>query len=194
MLCFDEENLPIPVPPPTRGIRPPWAGPPSNVLPAPFGALLLQARSEMAVLAVYGAHACAEGFGVEVLAKWQQSTQPEPVRQGPHFASRGGPNALRFVIRFADGREAIADNRPGHPADPGRQLPRISFRSGQGSDSEWEHRMWVWPLPPPGPLTILCEWPAMAIPETTAVLDASVILDAAAGAATLWTSGGDSPP
>ncbi len=47
MLFFDEENLPIPVPAPTRGTSPPWAGPPPNVLPAPFGALLLQARSDL---------------------------------------------------------------------------------------------------------------------------------------------------
>ena len=37
----------------------------------------------------------------------------------------------------------------------------------------------MWPLPPPGPLTLVCEWPAMQLPLTCSELDAQTILDAA---------------
>jgi hypothetical protein len=43
-------------------------------------------------------------------------------------------------------------------------------------------RYWVWPLPPPGPLTFVVEWPAHGIAESRAELDTQPILDAAARA------------
>jgi hypothetical protein len=45
---------------------------------------------------------------------------------------------------------------------------------------------WVWPLPPPGPFTFVCEWPARAIAESGAEIDAGSILEAAGRAVTFW--------
>src|SRR5256885_6760927 len=52
-------------------------------------------------------------------------------------------------------------------------------------------RYWVWPLPPPGPVAFVCEWPAFGIPESRAELHARLILDAAARAVELWPEDGD---
>jgi hypothetical protein len=46
--------------------------------------------------------------------------------------------------------------------------------------------MWVWPLPPRGPLALVCEWPEKKIGLTRSEIDADVIVDAAKGAQVLW--------
>jgi hypothetical protein len=40
----------------------------------------------------------------------------------------------------------------------------------------------MWPLPPPGPLSFVCEWPAAGIPLTRAQIDAQALIDASARA------------
>jgi hypothetical protein len=49
---------------------------------------------------------------------------------------------------------------------------------------------WVWPLPPPGPVTFVCAWPRWEIPESRTDLDAGPILEAAARATDLWPEDG----
>ena len=191
MSFFDEEHLPASAPVARRGARPPWAGPPDNVLPAPFGDRLLVGRSEQAVIAVFGAQACATGFGVEIFAKWRKPGRPEAVRYGFSFDSRPGSDPLRFEIHFADGRVAGGSDRAWDLADPDPGVPRLSPQHGAGSNREWVQRLWVWPLPPPGPVTFVCAWPALEIPETKAVVDAGAILKAAAGATALWPDDGE---
>jgi hypothetical protein len=45
---------------------------------------------------------------------------------------------------------------------------------------------WVWPLPPPGRLDVVCEWPARGITKTTAELDVNIILGTAQRAITVF--------
>jgi hypothetical protein len=45
---------------------------------------------------------------------------------------------------------------------------------------------WVWPLPPAGSLTVVCEWPAYGIALTRSEFDAGMLLDAAAQVEQLW--------
>ena len=47
-------------------------------------------------------------------------------------------------------------------------------------------RVGVWPLPPPGPVSFVCELPARGIPESRVEVDAQLILDAAGRAIRLW--------
>ena len=62
---------------------------------------------------------------------------------------------------------------------------------GGGGGRRYDMRYWVWPLPPPGPVAFVCEWPAFGIPESRAELDARLILDAAARAVESWPEDGD---
>lgn len=61
---------------------------------------------------------------------------------------------------------------------------RAEGERGGPRSSFW--RWWAWPLPPPGPLEFVCEWPPFGIPETRAGLDGQLILDAAARSIRLW--------
>jgi hypothetical protein len=51
--------------------------------------------------------------------------------------------------------------------------------------------MWVWPLPPAGPLTFVCEWPAAGIEFTRTEVDAQPLLDAATQAQQIFERSAD---
>jgi hypothetical protein len=95
---------------------------------------------------------------------------------------------LRMEVRFADGR--AADNDP-------RRWPRLSgdeapdppllYQSSYGSEGG---HVWLWGLPPPGPLIFACHWPTQQSPPSQAQLDAGLLLAAAQRAQTLWPDEG----
>jgi hypothetical protein len=96
---------------------------------------------------------------------------------------------LRLEVRFADGRRA--DNGPGPWPRPDEQPPDppLLYQSTSGPDGG---HVWLWGLPPPGPLAFACQWPAQQLPPSEAVVDAGLVLDAAARATSLWPD--PSPP
>jgi hypothetical protein len=91
---------------------------------------------------------------------------------------------LRLEVRFADGRAADNDPRrwPRTSGDEVSDPPRL-YQSTSGPDGG---HVWLWGLPPPGPLTFACEWPAQQLPPSQVELDAGLVLEAAARATSLW--------
>ena len=75
---------------------------------------------------------------------------------------------LRFGMQFADGSKVtnLPGPLPGPPRGGGEPPPGpvLQQSGGSGGDREWRQDYWVWPLPPPGPLTLACEWPGAGIP------------------------------
>jgi hypothetical protein len=55
-----------------------------------------------------------------------------------------------------------------------------------GTTISWQHSLWLWPLPPPGRLTVYCEWPVARIGLTRTELDTAPLLAAAPNAVRLW--------
>jgi hypothetical protein len=51
-----------------------------------------------------------------------------------------------------------------------------------GGGGRWSYKFWVSPLPPEGPVTFVCEWPAFDIEETYRELEGRRFIDAAANA------------
>ena len=98
------------------------------------------------------------------------------------------PEVLLIGLQFSDGTKLT--NLPWqhhHPPGTGTpDRPVMLHSTGSSDDRSCLHRFWVWPLPPPGTLTFVCEWPHFQIGETRATIDAQVIIDAAARAVPLW--------
>jgi hypothetical protein len=106
--------------------------------------------------------------------------------------------SLDVSVRFADGRgtKRSPDDRElssyyrafaaGYdpPLPPG---PVMGSSGGTGGLSSWDLRYWIWPLPPDGPVTITCEWPAGGVPDGSAELDGSAIRRAGESSQRLWT-------
>jgi hypothetical protein len=97
------------------------------------------------------------------------------------------PEFLRLGVQFADGDVATNLGRPSFPSPDSEPTgPVLLSDGGGGGGRRYDMRYWLWPLPPPGPVSFVCEWPARGIPESRAELDAQLILRAAERAIHLW--------
>jgi hypothetical protein len=109
----------------------------------------------------------------------------------PHHLHSGAsaaipPELLRLGVQFADGSKAT-NTRGFHPERQPPAHPVMHSSGGGGGGGSWRETQWVWPLPPPGPVVLVCEWPAMDIPLTRTELDAQAILVAAARAQVVFS-------
>lgn len=187
-------------------MRPPWAGPPENVLPGVVAVELVLARSKLAAVCVSRLEAYETGFCFELLALASSDEEDlDPHMFGAPRRMRGSvdgphppPELLRFGVQFADGRKATntmpmpfgRGRSHAMTAHPGRSDepagPVLIGQGGSGGDRSWRQEMWVWPLPPPGALALVCEWPAAKIPLTRREMDAAELLAASARAQTIF--------
>jgi hypothetical protein len=97
---------------------------------------------------------------------------------------------LRIGVQFADGSKAT-NTSEFHHGDGPPPAPVLRTGGGGGGDRSWHQNEWVWPLPPPGPLTFVCEWPAAGIALTRSEIDAQLILDAADRAQRIFPDSSD---
>ena len=100
-----------------------------------------------------------------------------------------GRSPLRFRVRFADGREAAQDDEAGLRSGRGPMLTVSgSETSSGGPDGREDIRLtlWIWPLPPPGPVTVTCSWPGRGLDGAGLVLDGDQLQAAASRAQPFW--------
>jgi hypothetical protein len=182
---------------------PPWTGRPQG---PPLGVVvrdLLLARSDQATIYVDYLDAYPEGFELEIrastsvgygkLAREGDGSGPDPF--GRHWPMAGErrdvlpPQLLRVGVQYADGRAATSIS--GHDRPVGGPAMRCLGGGGRGGAAEscFRQGYWISPLPPPGPLAVLCEWPAVKIAVTRQEIDAQMILDAAETARTMFGDG-----
>ena len=169
----DTEGADLPVPPePGRPIRPDrlHPGPPDHLLGQPVPTEVVVARTPTVVVAVDRVVAYPNGFELGVTVR----THDEPV-----------PGSFETGTRRS---------WSGTAAFPGQSLTvgldgnlTIVPVSGSGTQTRFDQRFWVMPLPPPGPVSLIVEWPARDLPEARADLDGSAIVEAAARAEPLWS-------
>jgi hypothetical protein len=173
---------------------PPWVAPPRGMLPGVVALELVLARTEQVAVCVSRLAAYTTGFEFElrtVSAPGQRELEFDPMLFGPHRHRHGGgregppDEMLRFGVQFANG--AKATNTGGFdPRDDPPEGPVMHGGGGGGGGGDWRQDEWVWPLPPPGPLTFVCEWRAAGIPLTRSDIDAQLILDAAGRAKAIF--------
>ncbi|KHD75281.1 hypothetical protein MB27_23755 [Actinoplanes utahensis] len=152
------------------------------------GSFLL-ARSETAAVGLSGLVAYPNGFEFTVVAVLRDEDRAGRVFDHVFNRFRGDepltPQFLRLGIRFADG--GVVTNLSGTPPwDRGADAPMLIGQSGGGGGRRYDMQHWVHPLPPPGPVTFVIEWPAYGITETRATLDGTLIRTAATQAISLW--------
>ena len=173
-----ERRLP-PAPPPRQG-------PPDGVLGWPVAGATVVARTETLVVAADRIVAYPTGFefGITVRTADQPtygSFNDQRQRAWSGVAAFPG-ESVRVSVVFADGRRGMVDNFSSAPAGNVQLIPV----HGHGTQTRFDQRFWVEPLPPPGPLGVVVQWERRGLPETRADLDAGPIIEAAARAETLW--------
>lgn len=186
---------PPPPPPLVRSETPEWMGPPRDVAPAVVPVELVVGRSEEAAIYVASVAVYPTGFAFELISVLATRDEPIDPRLMHRMHIRGAlpdgtvpDEMLRVGVRFADGSKAtnLGGRGPGPPRDGPPDHPILLTRGGGGGDNQWRETIWVWPLPPPGPLAFVVEWPAFGIPLSEAEVDGTAILDAAARATPLF--------
>ena len=185
--------------------EPEWSGPPRHVLGAAVPLRSLLARTDELAIAITDATAYMNGFEFKLVLRSRRPShdyyggpfglgEPMMWRHGRGVVEGGDlpPELFRFGIEFADGSKATTLG--GHPFEEGPdhepEGPLLIERGGGGGGGDWDQSYWVWPLPPPGRLAFVCEWPSKGVSITRLEMDAKVILDAADQAEILWDDPG----
>ena len=173
-----------PSPPTTATPPPPPWMPQPGVLGVGVPGQHLVARSDRAAVVLDGLTAFPSGlaFRIELWAREaggiQMPFHPFPV------PGREKPGALRFGVELPDGSRS-----------DGNLLNAVSGRGGGavllpqgggGGDRRWHQDFWLWPLPGPGALRVVCQWADMGIDESELELDTEPLIDAASRATRFW--------
>ncbi len=100
---------------------------------------------------------------------------------GVTFPGLTDPGKLRLRLRYADGRSTDFDSPHPHdlPADGPAIWPCRFTDYPDGESQVAKQGFWTWPLPPPGPVTLTLDWPAVGIPPTSITIDGTAIAEAA---------------
>jgi len=179
--------------------RKPWWGAPTNELGVSTGLRVLLVRTDDVAVSVIDAVAFKSGVQLKLVAARRRPSLADPFELHHQFAHRmqaGGdlpPELLRFGVEFSDGRKATSlGSGPAASfslhSDEGSepQGPLLLPGGGGGDDARWESEFWLWPLPPPGPLAVVIEWPAEGIELTREEVDSAPIIEAASRSEVLW--------
>jgi hypothetical protein len=170
--------------PPSDYRRPAWLRSPEGTLPRIVPVELLLARTDTHAVLVDGLLVYPTGFDFDVAVR----LRPGRPRQHHHHDDFWD-DGFRLELRFADGRTASNDPRRWpRTVETEEPDPPLLSQSGGGSGNRagWQFHHWVWGLPPPGPLTFACQWPAQQLPPSQAEMDAGLVLEAAERARTVW--------
>jgi hypothetical protein len=167
---------PLPAPRlPSEPRMPAWARGPEDMIPGVVPVALLVARTATHAVLIDNLLVYPTGFDFDLAVRRRPGHPRRPGRWG---------HDLRLEVRFADGRRADNDPRRWpHPSADRLPDPPLLYQSVSGPDGG---HVWLWGLPPPGPLTFACAWPTEQIPPSQAELDAGLVLAAAQRAQTLW--------
>lgn len=87
-------------------------------------------------------------------------------------------------VEFADGRRCISTPR-GQEANPEDELLLVSS-GGDGGNGIASASWFLAPFPPPGDLRLYCAWPSAGIPETTTIISADDLRQAAGRVHRMW--------
>jgi hypothetical protein len=185
-----------------RRNAPPWTGRPQG---PPLGATVTElplARSELAAVLIAYIDAYPDGFELEIATSTRVAFHDLRRERdgsadifGRHWPMVGEsrdaipPQLLRIGIQYADGRAAT--NIAGHdrPLEGPVMSPLSGGGGGSGGESHFHQGYWISPLPPPGPVAVVCEWPALEVPLQRREVDAQLILDAADCARAMFADG-----
>jgi hypothetical protein len=164
---------------------PDWVMPPRMIGGHVTGPVLI-GRSGGLVVAVRQVLAFPAGMEVEVEAHARGSAGGGPASAAVDLP---GQPPLRFRVRFADGREAAQDDEAGLHSGRGPMLIVSGSETSWGGPDDGEDirlTLWIWPLPPPGPVTVTCSWPGRGLDDARLVLDGDQLRAAAGRAQPFW--------
>ena len=189
---------PGPIPEPEQHVVPPWFQPPEDEYPVRVLVREFLAHTDGTSLSV--SHVDVYSTGIRIKLDWElrrrdESTVDWQMAFGMgHFHGGGGDPASerRLGLALADGTVVTTVDRF-HTHQSFLEQPvgwSLIDQAGGGGGGDTRYsgssHLWLWPLPPPGPIELVAEWRARDIPESRLVLDGSALLNAVDGVRSLW--------
>jgi len=165
---------------------------PENEAPigiTPFGVL---GRSDSALVAITASLVYSTGIGMILSVRLRKQLRGLSSRMfdliggnTTHGEEAAAHERLWLGVEYPDGRTAVnqADNWPQSLTE---DRVVLTNGGGHGGTFSYDVQYWLAPLPPPGPLTFICTWPVVNIPETRTVVDGDEIARAATRTEILW--------
>ena len=181
---------------PQQHLSPPWWQPPEDEFPLLFP--IAERLATGANAAIFVREARVYSIGVEVvidrrMRRGELSEREWQLLQwgGQPFSGGQDPDRVRYGLALGDGQRLLADAGPGLPFgddEPAGHTLAPSGGGGGGSDRSyrWEDGLWLWPLPPAGPIEVITQWPAQGIPESRLVVDSAPLLELARRVRPIW--------
>jgi hypothetical protein len=183
---FDDLPPPPPLTPPPPLEQMPWMGPPPGWVGGwvPWHIVVMRNAKVYAVLTDVQAFPTGVLFALKAWVRpgafGRDHGPPEP----PLIMSMG-TDGLLFGVAFADGRKtALHQPFPSPGVEP--DGPVLTPFGGGGGGAQEQMVIWLWPLPPEGPLNLVTAWPRGGLEETTITVDAAELVSAANNAEELW--------
>jgi hypothetical protein len=180
------DSVPRPPRPPEipRREPKPWDGPPAGWIAGwvPWRIVLLRSGDAHAVLRDF--EALPTGLQFSLVTTLRRDPMAHRGHHAPFFAP--GEQGMRLGVAFADGRKAVAGLDMNRETSRDPSQPVLRPGGGGGSGSTYRLSFWLWPLPPPGPLTWVAQWPEHNLAENSVNVDATVLAAAASEAEQLW--------
>jgi hypothetical protein len=168
---------------------PEWIHKPSDEVGVLVPYAVVIARSKQALVALAGFHVYSNGVEILLMLRTLSDfvlDDPTGVRELMRRRIDPTTDSLpdtvfRFGVEFSDGRRATnLDMHWGGPDWQTKPPPSIHLgMTGGGGGAAFDWQVWLWPLPPPGVLALVCEYPQAAIAMTRYEVEAAPILEAA---------------
>lgn len=178
-----------------RTERTPSFEPPRDELPTLLAISEVIGRGDDVVIALVGARVFSDG--VELLVDRSLRRGAKDARQWQRaqmdFSGHGGPllrepDRLRWGLVLGNGERLLLEEGFGGPGEGDGHTVRMSGSGGGGGGDSFTMRdgLWLWPLPPEGPLELVLQWPAFGVEESRVILDGGQIASLAASVRPLW--------
>jgi hypothetical protein len=165
-------------------------GPPDNELPGVVPVSRVLARTDDLVVALVDALVYSTGIQLQLVVSQRGRSHLDLFQEvnGRGRAGRRSPSML-LGVAYPDGRTATNVSGRWDPfgRDPDDESPILVSRSGGGDDRSVEQSYWLWPVPSPGDLTVVCAWPDRQIAETRTVIPAEALARAHSATQQLWS-------
>lgn len=182
------------MPEPEPFVAPPWWEPPTDQYPSRVAVREFIASTPGTVVTI--SHIDVYSTGILIAVEWEVRRLDETVNEwqatihlGGHYG-RGTASALRFGLALSDG--TVVTTSDSFPSD-GKTAPEgwsLQDRSGGGGGDGRRYSgtsgLWLWPLPPAGPIELVAEWGDRGVPESRLVLDGSLLLAEVGNIRSLW--------
>lgn len=174
--------------------NPRWR-PPETELPRIFPIAETLAVTDTVAIIVMCARVYSTGVELVIERRMRRGgrTREEWQSAQSHFHGMyGRPDAdrLRYGVALGDGEHVLLDAFPMMDADDeptGHSLfPTNGSGNGTGDFFHYLDDLWLWPLPPAGPLEIVTQWAAEDIGESRVVIDSAPLIALAASVRPLW--------